>query len=93
MTSAALILRCWIGLRLMEMRPLFRVVLVPSAPMNEDRLSTAGILEDDVRQFLLLLRHCRKGNGLRGLRNALNHAGILLGEETFRNDDVEIHGE
>jgi len=30
------------GFRLIEMRPLLRVVLMPSAPMNEDRLSTAG---------------------------------------------------
>ena len=38
------ILRSASGLRLMRMRPLFRVVLMPSAPMNEDRLSTAGSL-------------------------------------------------
>src|SRR5262249_39405098 len=29
-------------LRLIRMRPLFNVVLEPSTPMNEDRLSTAG---------------------------------------------------
>jgi len=37
-TSAALMLRMFKGFRLMEIRPLFRVVLVPSAPMNEERL-------------------------------------------------------
>jgi hypothetical protein len=30
------------GLRLIDMRPLLSVVLVPSAPMNDERLSTAG---------------------------------------------------
>ena len=30
------------GLRLMRMRPLLSVVLMPSTPMNEERLSTAG---------------------------------------------------
>ena len=30
------------GLRLIWMRPLLRVVLVPSIPMNDDTLSTAG---------------------------------------------------
>ena len=34
--------RCASGLRLIDMRPLLMVVLVPSAPMNDDRLSTAG---------------------------------------------------
>ena len=38
------------GFRLMEIRPLFSVVLVPSAPMNEERLSTAGIFENDVKK-------------------------------------------
>ena len=41
-TSLALILRSSSGLRLIRMRPLFRVVLVPSMPMKEERLSTAG---------------------------------------------------
>ena len=38
----ALILRCSSGLRSIRMRPLFRVVLVPSTPMKEERFSTAG---------------------------------------------------
>ena len=41
-TSPASILRCSIGTRLIWMRPLLRVVLVPSTPMNDERLSTAG---------------------------------------------------
>ena len=44
MMSLALILLSSIGLRLIWIRPLFIVVLVPSAPMNEERLSTAGSL-------------------------------------------------
>ena len=42
------------GLRLMEMRPLLSVVLMPSAPMNEERLSTAGSSRMMLGQFLLL---------------------------------------
>src|SRR6266851_5187260 len=42
MTSEALILRWASGLRLIWMRPLFSVVLVPSTPINEERLSTAS---------------------------------------------------
>ncbi len=42
MTSVALPLRCASGFRLMRKRPLFSVGLLPSTPMNDDRLSTAG---------------------------------------------------
>ncbi len=42
MTSLADASRRAIGFRLMSTRPLFIVVLVPSTPMNDDRLSTAG---------------------------------------------------
>jgi len=42
MTSLALSLRSSMGFRLIWMRPLFWVVLVPSIPMKEDRLATAG---------------------------------------------------
>ena len=41
-TSAALRSRSDSGLRLIENRPLFSVVFVPSTPMNDDRLATAG---------------------------------------------------
>ena len=44
MMSLALIPRSSIGFRLTRMRPLLTVVLVPSMPMKEDRLSTAGSL-------------------------------------------------
>ncbi len=42
MTSLALASRSSSGLRLIWMRPVFTVVLVPSTPMNEERLATAG---------------------------------------------------
>jgi hypothetical protein len=41
-TSAALAPRSARGLRLIENLPLFVVVFVPSTPMNDDRLATAG---------------------------------------------------
>ena len=42
MTSTALTPRRASGFRVMRIRPLLMVTLVPSTPMNEDRLSTAG---------------------------------------------------
>ena len=41
-TSDALSLRWSSGFRLIDMRPLLVVVFVPSAPINDERLSTAG---------------------------------------------------
>ncbi len=40
--SKALSLRSSRGFRLIWMRPLFRVVLVPSTPMKDERLTTSG---------------------------------------------------
>ena len=42
MTVRRVDLALFSGLRLIWMRPLLSVVLVPSIPMNDDRLSTAG---------------------------------------------------
>ena len=85
-TSLALILRSSSGFRLIWMRPLFSVVLVPSMPMNEDRLSTAG----SFRIILASACCCRaispKRNRLRGFRNALDHARVLNGEEALGDD-------
>ena len=44
MTSVADAFRSSRGLRLIWIRPLLIVVLVPSMPMNEERLATAGSL-------------------------------------------------
>ncbi len=71
------ILRSSSGFRLIRMRPLFRVVLVPSMPMNDDRLSTAGSFRMIFGQRLLQLDMSWKRNRLRGFGDALNHAGIL----------------
>ena len=39
------------------MRPLLSVVLVPSAPMNEEMTLDGGVGQQDFGQFLLQLRH------------------------------------
>ena len=39
------------------MRPLLSVVLVPSAPINDEMLSTAGSASSTFAERLLLLRH------------------------------------
>ena len=46
------------GLRLIWMRPQLSVVLVPSTPMKDETLSTAGSSQDDVDELLLTLRPC-----------------------------------
>jgi hypothetical protein len=43
-TSLAVSVRTSSDFRLIKMRPLFIVTLVPSIPINEERLSTAGSL-------------------------------------------------
>ena len=50
-----------------------------------------GILQDDVGELLLALRHAGEGNCLRRLRDAVDDAGILDGEEAFGNDDVQAN--
>src|SRR5580700_7490779 len=83
-TAVALILRVSSGFRLIRMRPLLSVVLVPSTPMKDDRLSTA-VLQDHLRELLLLARHFSERYGLRGLGNSLDHSRVLNGKEAFRN--------
>ena len=77
------------GFRLMRMRPLFRVVLVRSMPMNDDRLSTAGSFRMIAECLLLRRPSPGKETRLAGLRDALNDARVLNREEAFRNDDEE----
>ena len=60
MTSLALALRSSSGFRLIWMRPLFSVVFVPSMPMNDDRLSTAGSLQDHARPAPAAARPSRR---------------------------------
>ena len=47
------------------------------------------VLKNDGCKLLLLLCHSRKGDSLRRLRDTLNDARILRGEEPFWNDDIE----
>ena len=75
------------------MRPLLSVVLVPSMPMNDDRLATAGSRRITARERLLSLGHRRERHRLRRLRDAEDHAGVLHREEALRDDDVEHDGE
>ena len=71
------------------MRPLFRVVLVPSTPMNDDKLSTAGSFRMTSAKRLLLLGHRGERNVLRGFGDALNNSGVLHRKKSLRHDDVE----
>ena len=72
------------------MRPLFGVMLVPSTPINEERLTTSGILQDDARQCALAFGHALKGGRLRRLGDSQNHAGILHREEALGHDHVHV---
>ena len=75
------------------MRPLLSVVLVPSMPMNDDRLSTAGSCR--ITAASACCRSAIAGNeiDLRRLGDAQDHAGVLHREEALRHDDVEHDGE
>ena len=75
------------------MRPLLSVVLVPSMPMKEDRLSTAGSFRITCGERLLALGHGRERDRLRRFRNAQNHAGVLHREEAFGDHHVEVAGQ
>ena len=81
------------GLRLISMRPLLSVALVPSTPMNDERLATAGSSSTTVGQRLLPLGHRRERDRLRRLGDALDRAGVLHREEALRDDDVEHDGQ
>ena len=65
------------------MRPLFRVVFVPSIPMKDDRLSTAGSFRIAWVRSCCSLGHLRERNRLLGFRDALNHASVLNREEAL----------
>ena len=46
-----------------------------------------------LRELLLPLDHLRKRHGLRGLRDALDDAGVLHREEPLGHDDVKHDGQ
>jgi hypothetical protein len=84
MSSAALVVR----LEIDQEAAAVERVLVPSTPMNEDRLSTSG-------SFRIAppapagARHGRVGDRLRRLGDALDQAGVLHRKEALGDHDVE----
>ena len=77
------------GFRLIWMRPLFSVVFVPSTPMNDERLSTAGSCRITCASACCRSRHRRERDRLRRFRDAQDHAGVLHREEALGHDDVQ----
>ena len=75
------------------MRPLLSVVLVPSTPMNDERLSTAGSSRMTRCQRLLPRGHCLERDRLRRFGDPENDAGVLNRKESFRHEDVQQHGQ
>ena len=71
------------------MRPLFMTVLMPSTPMKDERLWTAGSFRMTLGEGLLEAGHFGERDAGRCFRNAENDAGILHGEETLRHDNEE----
>ena len=61
----------------------------------DERLDVLDILllQDHVGERLLLRRHSRERDALRGLGHALDAAGVLCRKEPFRDIDVEEDGE
>ena len=49
------------------------------------------VLQDDVRERLLLFRHRGEGDALRRFGDSLDHARVLHREEAFRHEKVEHH--
>ena len=75
------------------MRPLLSVVLVPSTPMKDERLSTAGSFRMIFASCLLAVGHRGEGDGLGGFGDALDHAGVLNREEALGDDVEQIDGD
>ena len=80
-TSLALASRSASGLRLISMRPLLRVVLLPSTPMKDDSPATAGSCSTTSATASLALGHGGKRDRLPGLGDAPDRPGVLHREE------------
>ena len=94
MTSLALDLRLSCGFRLMSKRPELSVTLEPSTPMNDDRLTTSASFEDRRRRAPAASSAIlAKEIVLRGLRHALDDAGVLHRKEALGDRHIEIAGE
>ena len=66
------------GFRLMYSRPVLTVALTVPAPTKEATLCDIRIFADDVGDCALPLDHGLEGDGLRGIGDADDHAGVLL---------------
>jgi hypothetical protein len=89
MTALTLSLRSSSGLSVIWMRPLLSVVLVPSMPMNDEMLATAGIRQDHASERALPLAHRIERDVLRRLRDPEDDARVLNGKSPFGTTDVE----
>ncbi len=89
MMSDADPLRCFRGFRLIWIRPLLMVALVPSMPMNDERLSTAGSFRITLANSCWCCAMRRERNILRAFGNAQDDAGILHREKALRHVDVQ----
>jgi hypothetical protein len=57
--------------------------------MNDDKLSTAGSFKITCASACCRSGHGGERNILRGVGNALDHAGVLHGKKSFRHDDIK----
>ena len=88
-TSPTLSPRSASGFRVIWMRPLLSVVFVPSMPMNDEMLATAGSCRDDAAERALTLGHRVERDVLRRLGDAQDDARVLDREQPLRHRDVE----
>jgi len=71
------------------MRPLFNVVFVPSTPMKEGKAFDRGVLENDIGKRPADDRAMAAKETFCGPSRRKDDAGVLNGEKSFRNVDVE----
>ncbi len=89
MICCAVALRSSKGFSWMNMRAAVFEELPPVAPTNPDHRLHAGIGQDDLRELVLDLGHGGERHVLARLGLAEDEAGVLLGKEALRDDDIE----
>ena len=82
--------RC--GFKLIWMRPLLSVVLMPSMPMKEERLSTAGSCRITLARACWRFAMAANETCSAGLRNTEDDARVLHREEALGNVHEEKDG-